>query len=276
MTNFRWDLDLDLYRMPHKFASANMVTGFHSPDTKENWKTLCKKYSDSDLVKYYKKNPIQYRHNNYGFRTPDDFNDVDTGNVFLGDSYTFGIGYRLEDIWSYKLSQKLGGKFWNLGQPGTSMGTAVRLMLGWKDYLKIDKIFHLIHQFPRFAVMKPDKSGVFSMAGYNERNKFRGMEDYSYTWKFFVDVLSQDPHWHYYCESNLYTIKGIANELGCEYYPIYVDLNQDVEIINEFIGGKDGFINVSSRDTSPIGKIGGGHQNTGTHLYFYEKFLEML
>ena len=80
---FRWDLDLDLYRMSYKPKLANMVNGFSAPDSKENWKTLCKKEPNSDIVEYYKKNPIEYRHNNYGFRTPDDFNDVDIGNVFL-------------------------------------------------------------------------------------------------------------------------------------------------------------------------------------------------
>ena len=271
---FRWDLDLDLYRMSYKPKLANMVNGFSAPDSKENWKTLCKKEPNSDIVEYYKKNPIEYRHNNYGFRTPDDFNDVDIGNVFLGDSFTFGIGLRLEDLWSYKLSQKLGGKFWNLGQPGTSIGTSVRLMLGWKDYLKIDKIFHLIHQYPRFEVMKPDKSGVFSMASYNKKTKFWGMEDYQYTWELFCDVLSQKPHWHYYCESNLYSLKGIANELGCEYYPLFVDLKQDKKIIDKFIDIKEDFINIPARDTNHDENT--GHCDTGTQLYFYEKFLEML
>ena len=40
-------------------------------------------------LEYYKKNPIEYSYNNYGFRTPDDFNDIDEGNVFLGCSFTF-------------------------------------------------------------------------------------------------------------------------------------------------------------------------------------------
>ena len=265
---FRWDLDLDLYRKPQKSKSCNMITDFYGTDNEEKWKTNCKKSPDSDMVKYYKKNPIEYRHNNYGFRTPDDFNDVDIGNVFLGDSFTFGIGLRLEDLWSYKLSQKLGGKCWNLGQPGTSIGTAVRLMLGWKDYLKIDKIFHLINKYRRFEVMKPDNSGVFTLASYNKRVNFYDMKDYSYSWRFFVDVLSQDPHWHYYCESNLYTLKGIANELGCEYYPLYVDFKQDKKIIDKFINRQEDFINIPARDTE--------HRDTGTQLYFYEKFLEML
>ena len=48
---FRWDLDLDLYRMSYKPKLANMVNGFSAPDSKENWKTLCKKEPNSDIIK---------------------------------------------------------------------------------------------------------------------------------------------------------------------------------------------------------------------------------
>ena len=37
--------------------------------------------SKNKLLEYYKKNPIEYSYNNYGFRTPDDFNDIENGKI---------------------------------------------------------------------------------------------------------------------------------------------------------------------------------------------------
>ena len=39
-------------------------------------------------------------------------------------------------------NKKIGGKFWNLSQGGSSIQTDYRLLLGWKDDLKIKNIFH--------------------------------------------------------------------------------------------------------------------------------------
>ena len=85
---------------------------------------------DPNLL-YYKNNPIEYKFNNCGFRTPDDFNTIDEGNIFLGCSHTFGIGHHLENTWSYKLNQIIGGKFWNLSIGGTGVMTAYRLLKGY-------------------------------------------------------------------------------------------------------------------------------------------------
>ena len=53
-------------------------------------------------LEHYIKNPIEYKLNNYGFRTYDDL-DSSEGNVYLGCSFTYGEGHHLENTWSYKL-----------------------------------------------------------------------------------------------------------------------------------------------------------------------------
>ena len=96
----------------------NKEYGFIETDSEVVWnEILRKKYNNFNnfSIKYYIENPIKYKLNNFGFRTPDDFNSEDEGNVFLGCSHTFGIGHHLENVWSYKLNQIIGGKFWNLG-----------------------------------------------------------------------------------------------------------------------------------------------------------------
>jgi hypothetical protein len=93
---------------------------------------------------------IEYSLNNYGFRTPDDMNLDGEGNVFLGCSHTFGIGHYLDNTWSYKLNQKIGGKFWNLSVPGTGIMTHYRMLNEVRSDIKIKNIFHYAPRYPRY------------------------------------------------------------------------------------------------------------------------------
>ena len=79
----------------------------------------------------------------------DDFNDEGEGNIFLGCSFTFGLGLHLEDTWSYKVNKEIGGKFWNLSLPGCGMDESFRYLYEFKDYLKIKNIFHLAPPFQK-------------------------------------------------------------------------------------------------------------------------------
>jgi hypothetical protein len=97
-------------------------------DSKEFWDRHIISELDKPSIQYYELNPIEYKLNNAGFRTPDDFNSYDEGDVYLGCSHTFGIGHHLENVWSYKLSKILGRKFWNLGIGGTGTDTHFRLL----------------------------------------------------------------------------------------------------------------------------------------------------
>ena len=99
----------------------NKILKWEGMDDKELFEKNCKKYSDNKSLKYYKENPIEYSFNNYGFRTPDDFNDINEGNVFLGCSDTMGVGHLLENTWPYKVNKEVGGKFWNLSQGGSGI-----------------------------------------------------------------------------------------------------------------------------------------------------------
>jgi hypothetical protein len=106
---------MNVYQFSH--YDKNRTIPFCPMDTKKLWRDNSRKYPNDKTTQYYTENPIEYKFNNYGFRTPDDFND-DEGNIFLGCSHTIGIGHHLENTWSYKLNQSLGGKFWNLSQGG--------------------------------------------------------------------------------------------------------------------------------------------------------------
>ena len=59
---------------------------------------------------------IDYRINKQGFRC-EHFSDEE-GILFLGCSYTFGVGLHEYQTWGYKVADHFGVKCWNLGIPG--------------------------------------------------------------------------------------------------------------------------------------------------------------
>ena len=83
---------------------------------------------------------ITYKFNEQGFRS-DPFQGE--GAVFLGCSFTQGIGIDWERTWSYLVARKLGLKCWNLGIGGSSNDTAFRLAYHWIPILKPKFVFYL-------------------------------------------------------------------------------------------------------------------------------------
>lgn len=133
---------LDTPNLPNR--PTNQSSLWHVSDTEELFHENYQKYSDSLHLNDFLKNPIIYNYNNYGFRTSDNFNLKEYGNVFLGCSHTFGIGHHLENVWSYKLSQKIGGRFYNISEPGNGVFTQYRYLHYFKDKIKFKNVFHFL------------------------------------------------------------------------------------------------------------------------------------
>ena len=129
-------------KLYHTYASkANSTLAWLATDTKEYFtQRLADDPNNPNLI-YYKENPIDYRLNNYGFRTNIDFYEGIEGNVFLGCSHTMGIGLHLERSWAYMMNEYVGGNFLNLGVGGSGIGTGFRLLYGFKDILKPKNVF---------------------------------------------------------------------------------------------------------------------------------------
>jgi len=188
---------------------------FIPSDGEDTWLTNLK-FKNNNSLKYYLDNPIEYKLNNCGFRTPDDFNSTDTGNIFLGCSHTFGIGHHLENVWSYKLNNVIGGKFWNLGMGGTGVASHFRILLAYYKELKIKNIFHFAPMYPRYEFIQNGKPKNYIIANYNEE------------WKStFGDLMINSLLTNEQCEMNWITytsaIKGLASQIGCNYYLIEGD-----------------------------------------------------
>ena len=186
---------------------------FIDTDSENQWKKILKYHSNNHSVEYYIKNPIQYKLNNCGFRTPDDFNNHDEGNLFLGCSHTFGVGHHLENTWSYKLNQTIGGKFWNLGIGGSGVMTHFRLLLGFYKELKIKNIFHFAPKYPRYEFIE------------NGLPQHYLLNEFSKNWKdkfgnLVINSLLTNEQIEFNWITYTNAIKSIANEIGCNYYLI--------------------------------------------------------
>jgi hypothetical protein len=224
---------------------------FIPSDSEENWLSNLKIKKHSYSIQYYLQNPIKYKLNNVGFRTLDDFNFKEEGNVFLGCSHTFGIGHHLENVWAYKLNKTIGGKFWNLGMAGTGVATHFRILLAYYKQLKIKNIFHFAPLYPRYEFIENQQPQNYIIGEYNE------------DWKVRLGNLLQDSLLtNEQCEMNWITytnaIKSLANEIGVNYYLIQ---HHD----NHTIGIKDN--SLEARDLE--------HCTTLYHHILYKKFLEM-
>lgn len=180
-------------------------------DTLELFYNNLKKYPDNKTLRHYLENPIDYSLNNYGFRSPDDFNLDGEGNVFLGCSHTFGIGHYLENTWSYKLNEKIGGKFWNLSIPGTGVMTHYRILNEVRNDIKIKNIFHYVPRYLRYEFFIDHKPMAFAIAADSKEVKDMFGE-------FYETSLINDDQYNFTYDSYIMAIKGLANEIGCDYY----------------------------------------------------------
>lgn len=87
-----------------------------------------------DKLKWNKHN-ITYKFNQHGFRSPE-FKKDEPNILFLGCSFTAGIGLELTNTFSHIVSQTLGLQNYNLGKGGGSSKTCFRLGEYWIPKLK--------------------------------------------------------------------------------------------------------------------------------------------
>lgn len=194
----------------------NTVNKWMPSDTEEAFdKNMSNKKTRKLLIEgKWNKDSITYRFNNYGFRTDDDF-DIENpslGNMFLGCSFTDGIGLNIEDVWSYKLNQKLGGTFYNLGQGGTGLDTQYRLFKAWAPVLKPKRAFTLGAYEPRREFIKGDIA-------------LRINSWFEDSMLFFEKYLSCDNELIIHYKRTLDAIKLIAIENDIELYVLTEEIN---------------------------------------------------
>jgi hypothetical protein len=115
----------------HNKKYAGQTLDWLPMDTEELYKfNLKNRYNELESNGWID-NPVTYDFNSDGFRC-DEFSQ-DPGILFLGCSFTLGIGVHVEQVWPELVSQQLNMQCFNLGQGGASADTAFRFCQGWID-----------------------------------------------------------------------------------------------------------------------------------------------
>lgn len=234
----------------------NQTHLWSGPDNQISFDRLDK---SSTLYNYYLENSFTYRYNNYGYRSDDDYYEGDEGSIFLGCSFTEGIGLDLNNTWAYKLHKHLGGKFFSLAKGGTGSDTWFRYLFMFLPILKVNNVFLLGTDWPRFEFF--DNSEVMTtsvnlpMKGF--QNKYPN---------FTKDILSNTYLSGYNFYKNLLSIKQLCYSKNINFF--FIDINSDDKYIKE-ISEKhsDSHLGIA-RDNMHPGILYQDH--------IYSKFLDLL
>lgn len=99
-------------------------------DDEETWnknqKNLLNRKKLEDLG--WKKNSILYTCDRYHFRNSFDISTEETYTLFLGDSYTFGIGLNENQVWTSHVADYLGKPCYNAARPGYGIDSCYRIL----------------------------------------------------------------------------------------------------------------------------------------------------
>lgn len=116
-----------LIKIGHQYSHyANQTLDWLPSDDQKTYNhNLINKH---DLLKQHNwlEKSFTYQFNSFGFRC-DEFDSAADNILFLGCSFTCGIGLPYQETWAYQVAQALGYKNCNLGIGGSSLNTAFRL-----------------------------------------------------------------------------------------------------------------------------------------------------
>jgi hypothetical protein len=192
----------------HNKKYAGQTLDWLPMDTEELYKfNLKNRYNELESNGWID-NPVTYRFNSDGFRCGE-FSQ-DTGILFLGCSFTQGIGVHVEQVWPELVSQQLNMQCFNLGQGGSSADTAFRLCQGW-----IDKILPKIIVF----ALPPDNRIELIVNGH--------ARDVSPVWSwcdhysnYLKDWITDDDNANLNQLKNKLAIKMLCGDRGIKYVEI--------------------------------------------------------
>ena len=221
---------LDIFNAFRGNRNPNSVDIWNGSDSKDNFLNN----ANEDKMAYWKDKSIEYKFNNLGFRSDVDFHPKDHGAVFLGCSFTEGVGLPLEYTWGYHMSKYLDEPFFNLGIGGKGIHAAYRNLVNAHNYgLIFDKVFLFAPPFYRYEFIMSDN-------------------------KLFKYYLSENVQ-------NEAIFTTMHNMMG-EYWTPEMQQNGSVEFLTSFLFGSHQQALVESIRT--IFAIDSFAQSVGAKLYF--------
>jgi len=144
---------------------ANYTLNWLPMDTEERFNKNLKTNYDKLLEYGWIDKQFTYKFNNLGFRCEDFKSNTDI--MFLGCSFTKGIGLPLEDTWAYKVSNRLNMSYANLAMGGSSSDAAFRMCLGYIKRLNPKICIYLEPPGVRFEFISNNHFEAISIRQHN-------------------------------------------------------------------------------------------------------------
>ena len=171
-----------------------------------------------DDLKYYKEKELVYRLNNHGYRTDIKFEKGISGNVFLGDSNTAGIGLYYEDTWAFKVNEYVGGNYLNLAEGGEGFGSGFRKLLTYLEYFDIKNVFIYYPLHYRYEYWFGEKQHYYTIRP-TQLDKYQPRVS-----KQHSKMLAEERNSLYYSMSKLFAIVGLCQIKGIPVYNCGIEL----------------------------------------------------
>jgi len=195
---------------------------WNGTDTKEMFEENYKKYPEH--LQYYKDNPITYKFNNFRFRNdfdlaPDPELEVD---LYLGCSFTMGMGLHPEDNFPYTISKHTGNKCINLGAGGHGMTLSYINLKRFIKFYNVKNVFHYQPVYQRYYFRQPEsqKSNELSLHGVysttDDRIAFGNNKLFNTEYKLYtlMDWGFNSMHMGLYIDA----ISQVCNKHNTKYY----------------------------------------------------------
>ena len=179
--------------------------------------------NDKNLL-WYKDNPIKYQINKDGFRLPYELTKEE-GNVYLGCSFTFGVGLHYDKTWAHLLHEKIGeGKYWNLGAGGAGFQTVFRILYNNYSRIKIKNVFlHLPFPLRYEAFDEASKTWYpitpisKSKWGHPIRHRADNLLDFSNSESWSKTYMNELNNFNY-VQTNLLAISYLCDKVNAPLY----------------------------------------------------------
>ena len=152
-----------------------------------------------------------YKFNSHGFRC-EEFTTNPT-MMFLGCSFTCGIGLPIETVWTELVSKQLNMKCANLGQGGGSSDTAFRLCHGWIDKINPQIVFLLTPPGIRIEMVSEKYSSNINV----------NIVDSPYK-RFLSDWMTDDNNHYFNITKNKLAIENLCKSKNIKF--IGIDSNE--------------------------------------------------
>lgn len=183
---------------------------------------LKKKNTRNNLQRFgWLNTTIEYKFNNYGFRS-DEFIFGKENIVFLGCSYTVGIGIPFEKTFAKTVANELGLACYNLSVGGGSLDSCFRFASYWLEKLK-----------PTITVLiEPSKNRKEIFVGKEVFHNLAPGYDYDFK-SFYKDWILNEINSNLLKEKNIIGIQHFCNKINTKLFVFdnefdYVDHARDL------------------------------------------------